>query len=245
MGRPPPPGERGERRDVPSRRPVAPDGLSDDRGDMRCQVAGARDTESRANGGPDEDLDPDLFLYGDPDEGLQCDPRSDLLVGALVAAWLWHEQNDDVGAQLPERALDLVERRQELRRRLVLRRNLDSLDRGVGDRAVDRKRQVRAVRSASDANGAHRVNAVPEEQLTVSRCSAARRRRPRAVEPMEYAGITGVWHVPACFDGCVAKTSRPRWAQNARTPAVAGILGVELGGLEPPTSWVRSRRSPN
>jgi alkylation response protein AidB-like acyl-CoA dehydrogenase len=33
--------------------------------------------------------------------------------------------------------------------------------------------------------------------------------------------------------------------RNARTPAGAGVLGVELGGLEPPTSWVRSRRSPN
>jgi hypothetical protein len=32
-------------------------------------------------------------------------------------------------------------------------------------------------------------------------------------------------------------------APNARTPALAGVLGVELGGLEPPTSWVRSRRA--
>ena len=30
-------------------------------------------------------------------------------------------------------------------------------------------------------------------------------------------------------------------APNARTPARAGVLRVELGGLEPPTSWVRSR----
>ena len=32
---------------------------------------------------------------------------------------------------------------------------------------------------------------------------------------------------------------------NERTPTFAGVLRVELGGLEPPTSWVRSRRSPN
>jgi hypothetical protein len=35
------------------------------------------------------------------------------------------------------------------------------------------------------------------------------------------------------------------WRPKGQNPAVAGALGVELGGLEPPTSWVRSRRSPN
>jgi hypothetical protein len=28
-------------------------------------------------------------------------------------------------------------------------------------------------------------------------------------------------------------------------PAFAGLSSMELGGLEPPTSWVRSRRSPS
>ena len=31
----------------------------------------------------------------------------------------------------------------------------------------------------------------------------------------------------------------------SESPAVRGIRLMELGGLEPPTSWVRSRRSPN
>jgi hypothetical protein len=31
----------------------------------------------------------------------------------------------------------------------------------------------------------------------------------------------------------------------AEGPAKRGSLIMELGGLEPPTSWVRSRRSPN
>jgi hypothetical protein len=29
--------------------------------------------------------------------------------------------------------------------------------------------------------------------------------------------------------------------RNARTPAVAGVLEMELAGLEPATSWVRSK----
>jgi hypothetical protein len=29
------------------------------------------------------------------------------------------------------------------------------------------------------------------------------------------------------------------------TPALAGASAMELAGLEPATSWVRSRRSPN
>jgi hypothetical protein len=29
------------------------------------------------------------------------------------------------------------------------------------------------------------------------------------------------------------------------TPAFTGVSEVEPGGLEPPTSWVRSRRSPS
>jgi hypothetical protein len=39
-----------------------------------------------------------------------------------------------------------------------------------------------------------------------------------------------------------------RNAQNAperENPRNGGDSKVELGGLEPPTSWVRSRRSPN
>src|SRR5215211_1416737 len=30
--------------------------------------------------------------------------------------------------------------------------------------------------------------------------------------------------------------------ENAKTPAIAGVPRMELGGLEPPTSWVRSRQ---
>src|SRR5439155_15092052 len=30
-----------------------------------------------------------------------------------------------------------------------------------------------------------------------------------------------------------------------KTPHLQGFQAMELGGLEPPTSWVRSRRSPN
>src|SRR5215218_5074082 len=37
-------------------------------------------------------------------------------------------------------------------------------------------------------------------------------------------------------------SSRPTLRSNDRTPAVAGVLRVELAGLEPATSWVRSRR---
>ena len=40
----------------------------------------------------------------------------------------------------------------------------------------------------------------------------------------------------------VAKPRAAHRSPNARTPTLAGVLGVELGGLEPPTSWVRSRR---
>ena len=43
----------------------------------------------------------------------------------------------------------------------------------------------------------------------------------------------------------VSAPAAPIGPAKGRTPAVAGVLGVELGGLEPPTSWVRSRRSPN
>ena len=39
--------------------------------------------------------------------------------------------------------------------------------------------------------------------------------------------------------------TRDTLRSNEGTPADAGVLRVELGGLEPPTSWVRSRRSPN
>jgi hypothetical protein len=34
-------------------------------------------------------------------------------------------------------------------------------------------------------------------------------------------------------------------ALKRKNPRDCGVLRVELGGLEPPTSWVRSRRSPN
>jgi hypothetical protein len=34
-------------------------------------------------------------------------------------------------------------------------------------------------------------------------------------------------------------------ADKQKGPALQDLLLMELGGLEPPTSWVRSRRSPN
>ena len=40
-----------------------------------------------------------------------------------------------------------------------------------------------------------------------------------------------------------APNSERNATRNGENPAVAGVLRVELGGLEPPTSWVRSRRS--
>jgi hypothetical protein len=48
------------------------------------------------------------------------------------------------------------------------------------------------------------------------------------------------------FHGSRSQDPRaPIKRRNERTPAGAGVLSMELGGLEPPTSWVRSRRSPN
>jgi hypothetical protein len=41
-----------------------------------------------------------------------------------------------------------------------------------------------------------------------------------------------------------APASERNAIRNARTRAIAGILRVELAGLAPATSWVRSRRSP-
>jgi hypothetical protein len=42
-----------------------------------------------------------------------------------------------------------------------------------------------------------------------------------------------------------AAVSERNATRNGRTRATAGILRMELAGLEPATSWVRSRRSPN
>jgi hypothetical protein len=43
----------------------------------------------------------------------------------------------------------------------------------------------------------------------------------------------------------LATSSVAGLAKNTETSRFAGTLCMELGGLEPPTSWVRSRRSPN
>ena len=48
---------------------------------------------------------------------------------------------------------------------------------------------------------------------------------------------------PVCHD---RKAMRNAYVPVRReAPVVAGVRPMELGGLEPPTSWVRSRRSPN
>jgi hypothetical protein len=43
----------------------------------------------------------------------------------------------------------------------------------------------------------------------------------------------------------VVTTGRPVARPENKSRAFARLSGMELGGLEPPTSWVRSRRSPN
>jgi hypothetical protein len=213
------------------------------------QVASARDAESRAQGGPGEDLDRDVSLDGrDPDERLQRDPWGDLLVRALVAALLRHEQDDDVGPQLAQRALDLVERRHELLRGLVLRRDLDPVDGCVGNRAVDRQRHVGEVRSAGDANGPHRLNVVSSAaEIDPRRATESRTRvavmpaqeaTRRATEASWIARNApesrGFWHVWAVFRRPRSQNSRaPIERRNERTPAGAGVLPMELGGLDP------------
>jgi hypothetical protein len=61
----------------------------------------------------------------------------------------------DGGSKLSEGPFDLIERREELLRRLVLGGHLDPLDGRFGDRAVDRQREIRDVRGAGDADRAH------------------------------------------------------------------------------------------
>ncbi len=62
------------------------------------------------------------------------------------------------------------------------------------------------------------------------RAAPARRRRDRPVNRMLTKVLTTPWNV---------------FRSENKNPAVAGCSAMELGGLEPPTSWVRSRRSPN
>jgi hypothetical protein len=59
-----------------------------------------------------------------------------------------------------------------------------------------------------------------------------------------YGMFNCYWQKQFCYHG-VTTAKRARVLENAETPALAGISGMELAGLEPATSWVRSRRSPN
>ncbi len=43
----------------------------------------------------------------------------------------------------------------------------------------------------------------------------------------------------------VETTVLPGLAGKQKAPGLQGFLSMELAGLEPATSWVRSRRSPN
>ena len=52
----------------------------------------------------------------------------------------------------------------------------------------------------------------------------------------------GVETLPALFR---PMSPEPRQSDTQKPPGVRGLRDMELGGLEPPTSWVRSRRSPN
>jgi hypothetical protein len=54
--------------------------------------------------------------------------------------------------------------------------------------------------------------------------------------------------VPSQFPDAATQTDEPTTPNNEERPdsaEAAELRAMELGGLEPPTSWVRSRRSPN
>jgi transposase-like protein len=59
-----------------------------------------------------------------------------------------------------------------------------------------------------------------------------------------HALIPSDW-LDAFLDSRSQNSEAPIGGRKRRTPAAAGVPRMELGGLEPPTSWVRSRRSPN
>ena len=91
---------------------------------------------------------------------LERDTGRDLLVRPLVPALLGHKQDHEVGPKLSECPVDHVERGEQLFRRLVLSRDFDPLDRRLGDRAVDRQREIGDARRAGDANGTHSADVV-------------------------------------------------------------------------------------
>ena len=90
-------------------------------------------------------------------------------------------------------------------------------------------------------------HAVRTRDRRARRQPARQRRRGHPRGPSTGSGEHN--RFPECSPGVPrrGKRRRQRRPRNDRTPARAGVPRgeVELGGLEPPTSWVRSRRSPN
>ena len=78
---------------------------------------------------------------------------------------------------------------------------------------------------------------VPCAQRVGGRANRGELHRGNALASREFC------HVWAVFTARVAKNPKAAIEdRNERTPAVPGVLGVELAGLEPAASWVRSRR---
>jgi hypothetical protein len=102
-------------------------------------------------------------------------------------------------------------------------------------------RRARRVLREGEACDAEVVGIEVEGSASGDTVEPEYRRRGRNSGP-RCREIAGVLARLGRFHGSRSHNPRgPIEDPNARTPAGAGVLGVELGGLEPPTSWVRSK----
>ena len=80
---------------------------------------------------------------------------------------------------------------------------------------------------------------------------------------LAWPAVAGCANVPVCSDASFDPTAanvgitatrpcyflatlpEPLTSETTKAPRERGFHPMELGGFEPPTSWVRSRRSPN
>jgi hypothetical protein len=118
--------------------------------------------------------------------------------------------------------------------------------------AVSREREESGNRSGTNPRTGW-VNEAEAVSKTEGRPRRGRLTSPRArPKPGDHACICRTpRRTPVFTFGCAGTrffAVRPIWRLGSgryEIPAIAGISAMELSGLEPLTSWVRSRRSPN
>jgi hypothetical protein len=132
-------------------------------------------------------------------------------------------------------------------RGMVEYRDLDGLDGGELDELIARQVRIFAERGEPfewKLHGHDRPADLPQRLRTAGFV-------PEDLETVVIAPVSAVATDASLPDGVVVREFsgpvdlRRITKMENETPAFAGLYEMELAGLEPATSWVRSRRSPN